>query len=632
MSDVTAAPGLSAPDDEALRRRTSWTVIGVAGAMAVIAFVLVCVFVALPLFMLALGGSGDSQAGNRIADMPDRPEQEWQYQYADVSQDYLAGPPRLVPVGSNAMLSVPVYDYRAWQQENVEGDWYPEVGDHYSVGYSAGQDFLQAEAEFEMQAVEWEQKYQDAYAAWEQAHEQRLEDYRAGDGEYPEWDWDSSMIEGEPPLAPGRSDFLQGDWIAAGYSVGFDDATQGRAQGESLPEPPPNPPWDPTATLVDMKTGKEQWTLSFADAVDGLYYAPPTHSLWVPDADVLVFRVPLAYQGQQPRYQLLAVSPSNGEVMSTSTIEARVELESSGADLIVVESTYHPETGERIPGDLYAINPKELDGDPKWSNSDINVQSVRVVGDYLFAQSTRDGESVVLDAASGEELSWGHDMFVDEEQSGGVFYEPVSDNTFVRIQATNVEFGSTGLLAGSGVHARIANSSGSIELAGTDANGEDMWNASVQTSTVFLAPGQLYVGELDPSTGLVGDLMRLDPSSGEPMWETASEQTYIGVLMVASDVLLALDESGASVVALDTATGAQLYGEPVTSDNLWTHQWVSDNYYYFATQEGQLLAHFIQEPGWVWSTSFDAQVEGVRHIGQRLAVVNVDTRTVSLLG
>lgn len=632
MSDASIAPQFSTPTEPPHNHRTTWVVIGVAGGLGLLAIIAVSVMIGFPLVKSLLSGGGASgNASYSIEEISTEPHEVWQYRYAPAAEEYIDGRPTIAAVGSHAMLTIGSFDYWSWQDENVDGAWYPGFPAHYALGYAAGLEYQQAAQDYEADLAAWEAAHETAYATWQADYDKRWDAYFDGAGSYPDWDWDDSMVPGEYPTWPSMYDFLEDDWYDPGYTVGFDDAAEGRPEGENIPATPPDPKWRAGATLVDLKTGEELWTLSLADTVEDFDYSQSARPMWIAGTDVIVIDVPVSSEDSDVRHELLAISTSNGEVLSSKSTEGPVLTAQSNGDLIILELAFNPETFEDEPGTLLAVNPAKLDGEPKWTKNEVLAQSVSAADGYVFAFSSSGEGSLILDAATGETAAWGRDLGFDSSGDSGVFYQAVGNGNFLRMEVSGVSFGSNSARGGVGLYAMAEGSGGYIELSGVNANAERTWERAQEVGMVYADFGVMFVGEVSSRTGLVEDLMRIDLKTGEPMWESPNYDAYAGILMIAGDVALALDEDEERLLALDLDSGEVRYSQRLPSDAYWDGQWASDNLYYLASDEGRLQAYSVEEPGAVWSMRYDSEVKRVVQVGARLAILDVDRRTIALL-
>lgn len=606
-------------------KRGLFIVLGVVGGVLLLLAIVATVLFGAPLLKSILGGGSSSSGGSHvIAQIEEEPDELWEYRYAGASESYVSGTPLIQGIGDDAILTMSRFDYWGWQDENYDYNWYEGFSEDYAEGYAGAGGYKEALDAYESYNIAWD----EAYQAWQADYDRRLDEYFDGTGDYPDWDWDESLIGVERTEYPDYYAYWDESWDGWGYSVGWDDRLNDLPEGENDVDPPEDPSWKAEAILIDAKTSDERWNFALADSVDDFDYTRSVDAIWVDGSSVIVFAVPVAEDEFSYSTELVAVSISNGEVVSSRSTEGYLAYGQDGGDLLVLETPVDPDTFENEPGTLSRLDPAKLDAEPQWSKGGIEASTFTVIDGYVMTYDFNGGDSNVLDASSGERANWGRDMWIDDR--GGVFYEPMGKN-IIRADVSSAE-PTTGIGGRTMTsYMTVDGSSEFIELSAVNSNGDKVWDRPVEVGMSFISDGYLIVGEVSSRTGAIEDLMRLDPGSGEQMWDGSNYDAYSRVVTVVGDVLLAVDEDESRLVAIELDSGEVRDSQRI--DPYWSGFWVSESQYYVTESSGQgrLQAYSIDDSGSLWSMRYDSDNEYITRVGDRLALVDHDRRTVALL-
>ncbi|MEE1649982.1 PQQ-binding-like beta-propeller repeat protein [Brachybacterium sp. J144] len=281
-------------------------------------------------------------------------------------------------------------------------------------------------------------------------------------------------------------------------------------------------------SVVDGDSGEVRWEATLGDL--GLVDEAGTPLLAPLSAEGhLTIAVPTNADETGPLH-LVSLDPGSGSVVSSAVLEDRSPIiahwtvsNAYGA----YRTTPTPLLVGR-PGGVERLSTGDLGGEPIWAANIGDIFGASLYRDHLILMPDEGGE-LWLDPATGYEPQW----FTDD--GVGTSYLPIDDSLVLR----SVDQG------------------GYTSLEGLDASGTILW--SEDTNRWWTASGPdgtaLFVAE-DSADGGAAYLMRLDPRTGEELWEREHDDSF---------EYLEQYLPGRAVV-LETERGAQLLdartGEP----------------------------------------------------------------------
>lgn len=368
-----------------------------------------------------------------------------------------------------------------------------------------------------------------------------------------------------------------------GWGHGFSDGYDGMAEGTSRVARPEDPPTMGQLTVLDTGSGAEAWTLDLA----GLDLDPATSTPILlpatPEGHLVL--ATWTYVEDTSTMLLWAIDPSDGSVVSETALEDATVADSSGAvaPLVVM-----------IDDDVVRLDSSDLGGDYLWSASipGVHRASLPAVADNLVLLSTDDGDWW-LDAATGFEPPW----FEDSDPE--VTYRLV-DGVVLRLEASS--FGSY--------------------VDALDRDGKTLWTGDADR--VFVARGSggdvLLRGE-NSDEGRVEYLMRLDPRTGEPQWDTEYDGSLDWVRGTVPGGLV-VDDGDRSVV-LDLGSGERQQRLRGSATYLGTGV-------AYGSEEDRLRAWDVGDGSELWSLRL-SDSEVITSVGTRLMVHDTERRELALL-
>ena len=293
--------------------------------------------------------------------------------------------------------------------------------------------------------------------------------------------------------------------------------------------------------MVDGDTGKDRWAVtpeSIGLPSDGHLDLLPAS----PEGHLPVV-AEVQGEGEGRLLWIAALDPSDGSVVSqTVRVGARASssLSAEGAD-------QDPDPyGTTDPGrqalviltddEVMRLDTAALDGEPLWSAAVADAETVISVGDHVHVTGTPD---MWLEAETGIEPKWSQDLGPTVEYFPSRFSDMVLRTTALR---------SEDLIDWSG-----------IQLDMLDVDGNVLWNVETDAYHLVFSPSgvELFISDwLDPAAQKGHHhLMRLDPATGEPVWEEKNEEfDQLMPQLVGGNLVL---RHGGRGVVIDGETGEQ---------------------------------------------------------------------------
>ena len=521
------------------RRRWMWPVLGV----------LLLAAVGAAAWLTFLRPSPVVAAGQGVVDLTSEPEEAWTVKYAPRGEEeWIDAYPSLVAVGGDQIAVLAALDstHYAAQSDSL---WYSGYDEHYATGYADGQ------------------RYQEDYRAYEQ-------DSWAND--FPERA-DYFSISGAT-----YDDYLSSSTYD-GWGQGFNDATSQMPEGSSKAARPDDPPTMGRLTLLDARSGGEEWTVDLASLdVDGaastVELAPLT-----PEGH-LVLHVSTWSDTGTLTVRLFALDPDTGAVVSETELEGAAVATSSDpvAPLVIV-----------LEDMAIRLDSADLDGDYLWSASIPDLQpSAPWLTDGLVRLSTDEGEWW-LDAGSGYEPDW----FEDAEPD--ITWRILAD---VVIRQEPSSFGTY------------------LDALGHD--GDTLWTDDAEE--VYVVDGSGGEALLRAEHGADGEsefLMRLDPRTGEAMWEAEYDDSFSWVRgTVPGGLVVTQDNRG---VLVDLESGERQHRLRGPASYLGTEL-------AYGSEDGRVRAWDLEDGRELWSLRL-SDSESLRSVGGQLLVHDSERRELALL-
>lgn len=368
-----------------------------------------------------------------------------------------------------------------------------------------------------------------------------------------------------------------------GWFDGFGDAEFERGEGASRAQQPDALPTLGHIVMIDRSTGKELWT---AD-LEALTFEPGNSSvnLLPLSAEGHVVVSVTTFDDDLTSVTVTALDPADGSPVSEVELSDVVVVSSAdvGAPLVVLD-----EDGVR------RLDTGDLAGDYIWSAGIPGVHpegGASVVDGYL--QITTEDGPWWLDAASGYEPEW------FEGWEPEVSYRVIGD-----------------------VVLRQESSSFGYYLDGLDRTGKTLWTGDAER--VFTAGGsggEVLLKAEATEDGSYEYLMRLDPSTGDPMWDEEYDDPFSWVTGTVAGGLV-LDEGDRSVI-LDLDSGERSQRLRGSVDYLGTRV-------AYGHDEGRLQAWDVEDGTALWSMRVSG-TESLRRAGDALLVEDTARREISLL-
>lgn len=488
---------------------------------------------------------GGGHGGSAVADISSEPVTTWKYDWlGDASAEYVESTPSITDVGNDRVLISATFDTYAYSgSDSGSSTWYEGYDADYEDGYTAGQ-------------------------AYETALNAYLENFA---GVYPE-------IESYFP------DGAYDDYAAnTGFNDGFYDSYLGEEFGAGAAVEPVDPGFTPVITMLNVASGEELWSLKLADFVDNADYSTRYTSSDVVGTDALLVTA-FTTSGTSYAATVTTLDKRTGEVISQFDGEGSVSASSVGSDVIIYSSDA---AGQNATVARYPL--AGLTGKPLWQ-TDVDGSGAQPIGqDFLYVYGLEDGQSEVLDAATGTKLPWGDD-------------------------------GASYLFAGGQLLRADYNAEKSTtEIQGWSATGEPTWKRPITADSVRVIGEAVFTA--DERSGGLDNLVRINPATGEKTWAEAYGDTFDGIVGLQGSTLLLAD--GEKVVVVDANTGAAKFGQKVSSIGSVFEG--SSQYYVVASDE--FLAYSYGDKGEVWSYGL-ADNESVIVAGSRFALINFDKGTL----
>ncbi len=448
-------------------------------------------------------------------------------------------------------------------------------------------------------ALDWYNYSEQVDSAWYEGYDEHYDTGYADGVRYGEayqayYDDDTYLIE-----YPDREDFfsledltydsmvLSDEYEAyRGWVDGFSDGEDGLAEGVNRAEQPAPPPTFGHVSVIDLQTGEEVWNIGLEKF--GVVSPEWEASLVGPSPEGHLTLAVASPHGEALTV-LHALSPADGSVVST------VELTE-----VATAAVNHGETTSPLvivsDGSVRRLDTANLGGDPVWSAvvdpSEVGTSSWMESGYVVvYSQET----TLWFDAETGLIPPWfaGADVFLE--------YKVLDD-----------------------VVLRLDESGGGYFVDGLGLDGETLWSGDAE---VFLSRsgsgGEVLLrGEENQKFGFV-NLMRLDPLTGEPMWdgEYRGDAGYVSGTVPGSILL----ETGESTEIIDIRTGERRYRLRGIAELLGTTVVYGND-----EDESRLRAWDVDEGTELWSMRLSGS-EALSSVGDLLVIRDYERRTISLL-
>lgn len=409
--------------------------------------------------------------------------------------------------------------------------------------------------------------------------------YREAVETYQQDPWGSSYPEMEDYFGLGGVSYSAAVNEAGahqGWFDGFSDAEYDRGEGASQAQEPQAPPTLGHLAMIDRSTGEEVWRVE----TESLPFEAGSSTLAV---------LPLSTEGHVVTTittlhddaistTVTALDPADGSVVSEVELDnaAIASGAAAGGPLIVLD-----EDGVR------RLDTGDLGGDDVWSAGipGIDTGSGAAVVDEYVQLTTEDG-TWWLDAATGYEPEW---------------FEGADDEVTYRVLEDVV--------------LRQESSSFGYYLDALDRTGKTLWTGDAERVFTPDGSGGPALLKAESSDGGYEYLMRLDPRTGDPMWDTEYDDEFSWVTGTVPGGLV-LNEGDRSVV-VDLESGERGQRLRGSADYLGTRVVYGD-------EEGRLQAWDVEDGTALWSMRV-SDTESLRRAGDALLVQDSARREISLL-
>lgn len=365
-----------------------------------------------------------------------------------------------------------------------------------------------------------------------------------------------------------------------GWSDGFSDGQLGRSEGASRAQRPADPPTLGFIALVDRSDGEEVWRVE----LDDLDVQPDRQAVLHQVSAEGHLVVTVAEWDEEVTTRVISLDPSNGSVVSEHEL---VGYAVTGGGVGGPLLAYDEETVMRL-------NTADLGGDYVWSAAIPGIEpnsGPSPQGDYVQVY-TYEG-TWWLNGDTGFEPAW--------------FDEPEPDVNFRVLDD---------------VVLRLESSSFGYYVDALDRDGEVLWTTDAEhVLTPSGSGGQVLLVAESSSEGNREFLMRLDPRTGEQVWE----EEYAGEFRWAHGTVpggLVLQEEDRSVV-VDLETGERAQRLRGIVDYLGTTV-------AYGSDDTRARAWDLSDGTELWSLRL-SDSETLRRGGDALFVLDTARRELSLL-
>ncbi|WP_164740412.1 PQQ-binding-like beta-propeller repeat protein [Brachybacterium saurashtrense] len=354
--------------------------------------------------------------------------------------------------------------------------------------------------------------------------------------------------------------------------------------------------------MVDGETGEETWTVPLESlGIDPMAW--PELLPVSPEGHLTVAVTDSAVDSEGDRtwdateVYLIALDPSDGRVVSETTMRGHAYIaQEYGAETAYFHVPPPQAVVVQRDGGLVRLDTSDLEGDPVWSANIPDVYTTEIVGDFVRVSTA--GTEWWLDVDTGFEPDW----FVGEGEE--VMFLPTFDSMILRFEYAD---------------------SGIYYLDGLDEEGGVMWSAEPDMFHAVASPTgrMLFFSEyVESDDGPFRYLMRIDPLTGDEMWDQEYEEPFWSAFEQTVDGQLVVHVQD-SAVLVEAETGERthrLRGRPVTlaTDVIYT------------TDEDRLRAMDAGNGDELWSLRLRTEDEVVS-IGSMLVTFDAERGQITRL-
>jgi len=450
-------------------------------------------------------------------------------------------------------------------------------------------------------ALDWYHYSEQDVSPWYEGYDEHYatgydDGVRYGEAYQAYFDDDTNLIE-----YPARADFFSLDGVTydlvesldeydtyRGWADGFSDGEDALAEGCNRAEQPDLLPTFGHVSEIDTTTGQDVWSVGLEDF--GVASPKWEASLVGPSPEGHI-TLAVVSPDDEAMTVLHALSPIDGSEVSRAEFPHVVETAINHGDPTSPLVSISEDSVSRW-------DTSDLGGDPVWTAplgpSEAGTSSWTESG-YVVIYSAE--ATLWLDAETGVPPPWfaGADSFLE--------YRVLED-----------------------VVLRLDESDAGAFVDGVDLEGAALWSGDAEVLLNQTGSGGevLLRAEDNQEFGFV-NLMRLDPLTGEPMWDSEyrGDPGYVVGTVPGSIVL----ETGESTDILDIHTGERRHGLPGVAELLGTTVVYGDD---GDDENARLRAWDVHDGSELWSMRL-SESESLSRVGDSIVIRDYVQRTISLL-
>lgn len=429
------------------------------------------------------------------------------------------------------------------------------------------------------------------------------QDYELGWENYDEWqETDPGPFENTPSeYQPWNQEDVTEEW---GYQDGWYDNAYGYSYGDNLPDEPDIPDTETRAALLNLNSGDTEWMIVLEDVLEGFDATVHFHNgitiTHVEEAGTVIIRWIRETGDDGYEYVFTSLDTGNGEVRSETSFDAPVSAVVRGSDVIFTPDFGYG--GDRLPA-MEARSASDLESE-QWS-SELEVESVV---DVQIIEDTPSGDILRIDGAEREG---------DDTDTFFLYLENGSEVESLDLRSD----ASYEMVAGELIERRLVNDE--AEVVAIDESGSLAWGRAERADVVWIVNDLILTARESGSS--YDSLQLLDPSDGEPLWESDLRESFSQVLPASDENFIYL-EDGDTLISVDTGSGEVVFSEDY-SGLASVHP--GGDYLYVITDENLY--------GLDWETGRDemsyraGEDQLLRQVGRHILVIDTDSLELTVL-